>query len=366
MAKLLMISGYGATNISEKGAFYQTLEEFRKHWERIDILCPRGSEAGGTKEFFGNVFVHQSPWPLVCQPWFIAKKGAELYRKHGFDLVTCHEYPPFYNGWGASKLYKRLGISAVLEIMHIPGYPKAANIKEMFYRFLARRILPLTSRWVKGIRVINEHETPDFLVAAGIERKKIFYAPAFYIDLATFRPVETEKKYDCIFVGRLATNKGIDLFIDAVAAAGVRALIVGDGPLRQHVQSRIEVENLQNTVAMHGWAQDSREIATLLNRSRILVMPSLNEGGPRVVLEALACGVPVVATPVGIVPDVLAGQKGGVQVLWDVKEMTDAIKGILGNPSRYAQMAAEGPRIAERFERSAAIANYASALQRFL
>ena len=56
---------------------------------------------------------------------------------------------------------------------------------------------------------------------------------------------------------------------------------------------------LEINIVFHGWAKDSYEVAELLNKSRILVMPSYNEGGPRVAVEAMAFGGPGFSKPVG-------------------------------------------------------------------
>ena len=85
MAKLLMITGRGSAidlASGEKGAFYNTLEEFHKYWERIDIIIPRagGSPVESPLAPFDNVFLHPSPWPLIFQSFWILKKGREIYR----------------------------------------------------------------------------------------------------------------------------------------------------------------------------------------------------------------------------------------------------------------------------------------------
>ena len=127
MKKLLFISGDIALIKGQKGPFYYLLEEFSKYWERIDIISPRVSkealaEAGGAVlQPFPNVFLHPSPWHLIFQPWFIAKKGKELFKEHKFDLFGVHSYPPFYNEMGGLKLHKKIKVPFVLECHHITG-----------------------------------------------------------------------------------------------------------------------------------------------------------------------------------------------------------------------------------------------------
>ena len=109
MPKLLMITGLGSAKdlaSGKKGAFYNTLEEFHKYWDRVDIICPRVDEKLKVQSLFGNVYLHISPWPLFFQPLFFIRKILELHKKINFDLMTVHEFPPFYNGIGARLLWQ--------------------------------------------------------------------------------------------------------------------------------------------------------------------------------------------------------------------------------------------------------------------
>ena len=120
----------------------------------------------------------------------------------------------------------------------------------------------------------------------------------------------------------------------------------------------------QLPVTSFGWAKDSIEVASLLNQSKVLVMPSYNEGGPRVVLEAMACGVPVLATPVGMVPDIIKdGESGGV-IDWNPVDISQKAQELLENTDKYQKYQASGLQIARNFEKQAAIKNYAEKLQK--
>src|SRR3989344_7407101 len=92
--KLLMITGLGSARdlaSGKKGAFYNTLEEFHKYWDRIDIIAPRiyrglTSREIEVKPLFENVFIHISPWPLVFHPLWFLKKGLEIYKEQKLRL----------------------------------------------------------------------------------------------------------------------------------------------------------------------------------------------------------------------------------------------------------------------------------------
>jgi len=311
MAKLLMITGLGSAKdlaSGKKGAFYSTLEEFHKYWDRIDIIAPRiKNHESRTMNLFGNVFVHVSPWPLILHPFWFLKKGVEIYKEQKFDLMTVQEFPPFYNGIGARLLWHRIKVPYILEIMHIPGYPRAASFKEKFYRGLMKIFVKFDSAKAKTVRVINKKQTPDFLKKAGISERKLFYIPAFYIDLEVFNKKNVEKKYDLVFAARLEKNKGITNLIKAVELVkrqkpAVTLLVIGGGPLKQRLQEYIYKNGLSENIIFSGWLETAQDVSLAYNRAGIFVSPSLNEGGPRVALEAMACGTSVVVSNVASLP----------------------------------------------------------------
>ena len=284
-------------------------------------------------------------------------------------MVTVHEYPPFYNGIGTRLLWSKIKLPYILEIFHIPGYPKAASLKEKIYRLLFYSFIKYDSKKSKAVRVMNS-QIAEKLANLGIPESKIKLIPAIYIDLDIFRPMNLEKKYDLIFVGRLAKNKGIYLLLEAASKLKIqnsnfKMLVIGNGPLRKKLEVISKKLGLKDNIVFHGWAKDSHEVARLLNQSKILVMPSYNEGGPRVVVEAMACGLPILATPVGIVADIIKDGQLGQLIDWDAEDIAKKASYFFVKESiqKYSESAIE---IATRFEKKSAIKNYAERLQELI
>jgi len=360
-----MISGDRSLAEGKRGAFYNTLEEFHKYWERIDIISPkiRNQPAINNHRLFENVYIHPSSRSLWFQPRYIAEKGLELYKKTHFDLMTVHEYAPFYNGWGARMLFNKIRVPYVLELHHITGFPKSANLKEKLYLFLSKIFLKFDARKAVAVRIVNE-SLKNFLVhEAKIPTAKVVDISSMYIDLDIFKPTTVAKKYDLIFVGRLAANKGIDLFIKSVRISGTSAIIVGDGLERGRIEKLIEKYGLKDKINLIGWVKDSQAVADLINQSKILVMTSFNEGGPRVVLEAMACKVPVLATPVGIANDVIKKYKAGGIIDWNPTNIAKKIQQFLNDSPTYEICRNACLEAAKKFEKKEAIKNYAERLQ---
>jgi glycosyltransferase involved in cell wall biosynthesis len=152
-------------------------------------------------------------------------------------------------------------------------------------------------------------------------------------------------------------------------------LIVGDGPLSASLKLQVSAGGgsafggksltLENNVIFHGFAKDSSEIAELMNKSKILVMPSYNEGGPRVVLEAMACGVPVFATNVGLMPD-FAGKNAVKIIDWNAEDIASKAKELLENEDELNRLSQAGVEVSKQFEKKAATKNYADKLKEFV
>jgi len=367
--KLLFISGDTALAQGKKGPFYYLLEEFSKYWERIDIICPKTSQK--IFNVFGNVFIHSSNKSRILQPWFILKKGTELYKEQKFDIFGIHSYPPFYNDIGGCWLHDKIKTPYVLEVMHIVGYPRAGNLKEWVYKILNRLFIKYSARKAEMIRVINQVQVPEFLKKAGVNREKIKYVPAFYIDLDIFKPQNIEKKYDVVFSGRMAKNKGINLLLKAIKKSktqipNIKLIIVGSGPLEIRIKSYIKKNRLENNVIFAGWLPGTEDVARAYNQSEIFVMPSFNEGGPRVNLEAMNCKLPVITTRVGLMLDIIEDNKNGFFVDWNVDDISEKIILLLKDENLRRKIAENGYNLVQQFERKKAIKNYAEAYQNLL
>lgn len=363
--KLLMISGDRSLLQGKQGAFYATLQEFHSHWERIDVITPRAAELPlSPKEFFGNVFFHPCPYGLLAQPWWIEQKGKELIAAHGHQVMTVHEYPPFYNGIGARRLIRGTKVPAVYEIHHLIGEPQPASFTEWIGRCMSRLWLKSDLKPAVKIRTVNG-TVRDTLVHWGVESNRIAVVPSFYLDRDVLKPdASVTKKYDVVFCGRLAVNKGLLETIQAVASLpGATLLVIGDGEVRASAEALAKSLGVVDRVTFCGWLPTQNDVMKSIQSAKMLVMHSKSEGGPRVSLEAMAVGMPVIATKVGVMPDVIQDGVNGILTGGTVAELAGHIKKLLADDGLRSRMGAEATKIIERFEKKKLIKDYADFLK---
>ena len=357
-----MIGGDRSVLQGKKSAFWYTLEEFSKHWDRIDVICPKvkNSRTKIQEPIHGNVYFHPSPKRLWYQPFWIYKKGKELHEKIKFDAMTVHEYPPFYNGIGARWLYKKTFIPYELEIHHIVGYPKSASFFEYIGRLMSLFYLPIDAHTAAAVRTVNE-KTKNQLERWGIPGNKIQVVPSFYLDRKLLSSIKDQPiKYDLATCARLVKNKGIEELIQAVKFLPELSLvIIGDGPEMRNIHNLVCKKGINNRVTLKGWLPTQKDVMETIKSARIFVMNSKSEGGPRILLEAMAIGMPVISTPVGIVNDVISSNVNGVISTGSAHNLSYKIKALMADEALQKKIGKEARKVMDKFDRSTLIKNYA-------
>lgn len=159
--------------------------------------------------------------------------------------------------------------------------------------------------------VVTTEEMKDYIIQHyGLLKDKIVVIPN-YINTSVFKPLPEVRKEPgrICFVGALKRAKNLSLLLQAMRGIkGIRLVVIGNGPLRNDLveeskELNIDVQFLGNL--------PNYELPMELNRSEIFVLPSLYEGHPKALLEAMACGLPVIGTNVpGIREVIVHGQTG--------------------------------------------------------
>ena len=155
------------------------------------------------------------------------------------------------------------------------------------------------------------------------------------VDTQRFHPNgHTIKDIDILFIGRLSIEKGVGDFLRAAKqlSASTRIVIIGDGGLRKKLED--QANHLQCEIDFKGWI-DNELLPQYIRRSMIQVVPSISEPQGRVVLEAMACGVPVVGADTGGIPEMIIHRVNGWLVPPnDPQSLANTIKKVLSDEKK--------------------------------
>lgn len=176
----------------------------------------------------------------------------------------------------------------------------------------------------------------------GVPERKINVIPNGLNDL--FKPIDqvearrtagidsrAGKRKLILFCGRFSYEKGVENLINAVKILNeddilFDLLLVGEGPDKSKIRDLVKSYGLENRVSFKDEVEHE-DVPVLMNSADIFCLPSLSEGCPNVVIESLACGLPVVAMRVGGVPEILTSPEYGIMVQeQNVLELSEALK----------------------------------------
>jgi glycosyltransferase involved in cell wall biosynthesis len=343
------------TRLEQGGAPLTLLETVqrldRKQFE-IDLV------AGQTEDIDRNLDLSDSGFdlPIISVPTL--RRSVHPFRDlralfHLIRIIKSGDYDVVHTHTSKAGILGRLaasicGVRVIVHSSHgtiLHGYfsPAVTAVFALFEKIVAamsHKIICLTR---KEIREYLE---------AGIGREDQFTYIFNGIDIEAFesrvgdrQSLRKELRLEqdhvvCVSVGRLVPVKGqcdlLDAFAEAYATSPeLRLLLVGDGELRKDLEEQIERLGIGEVTRLVGWRED---VAELLDACDIFVLTSLNEGLGLVLVEAMAKKLPVVATAVGGVPEVVDdGQTGHLVPAQDPSAIAAAITHLAANkPVRTA------------------------------
>lgn len=367
-ARLLMLSGDRDVSTGRRGPFHTTLGGLAAEFDRIDVLAPR-AEGAQRVEPYPGVHVEPAPVSRLRQSAWMRRRGADLLQRHGHGLIVTHDYGIFANGRAAAWLSRRCNTPFVSEIHHVPGHPKRAQWWEPLAKFIYRAYLTSVARRAAAIRVVNRREVPDLLSAWGVPRERMLILPSAYIDRKVFAPGEVVREFALGFVGRLVANKNLGYVTHVFAALAsqdsqARFVIAGQGPENNPLRRKLTRTGILDRVTFIDWLDSPSDLANLYRRMRALIAPSLSEGGPRVCLEAMACGTPVFATPVGVMPETIDHGANGWLLPWSPDVGAKLVSGTLRDSDGLSAVGRAARAATKRFEKPAVLGAYAAAYRR--
>lgn len=272
-----------------------------------------------------------------------------LLRSFKPDVVHVHNL--FFRTTEAAsllKLWNRVPLVATLHLGQMDG--QAGMLKTLTHAYEAtwgRLLVRLSDHVIAVSKAVAEHalglgrgSRPLTVIPNGVDTRVFFPCP----------DPRREEKEVVLFVGRLVPNKGPETLVRAAPLVlerkpQARFVVVGDGPLKEHLQRQAHRLDVGHAVRFLGIRHD---VPDLMREASLLVRPSTLEGMPLTVLEAMATGLPVVATPVGGTPELIRdGENGYLFPVGDSEAMAQRILRLLDTPSLAREMGSRGRRQVE-------------------
>ena len=280
-----------------------------------------------------------------------------MFRRGRYDIVHTHSSKAGVLGRIAARAAR---VRAIVHTVHGWGFNDRQPL-------LVNRTFTAAERWCAGFTdalvTVTPHDTAVGL-ALGIGRSALYTTIRSGIDVAHFRSPRRPRQEvrdelglpaDAPVVAsvmRLAPQKAPLDFVDAAGrllreVRDARILIVGDGPLRQAAEARCRALGIRERVVFTGLRTD---VADLLAASDVLALASLWEGLPRVIPQAMAAGLPVVATAVaGNAEAVTDGVTGVLVPPGEPAALGSALAALLADRTRAAAMGAAGRARVDEF-----------------
>ena len=252
--------------------------------------------------------------PMVSRPfngWLCARTLHAPLREFTPDVVLSYWLYP--DGFGAMHAARRAGLPLVVGARGSDLRVRDAISKRLTRPVLhaAQRIL-VVSEDLGRVAARDYDADPARIRAIPNGCDATIFHPQSRADARAALGVDTGIEL-VVYVGRLVPEKGLRELLDAMTALApqrpkLQLALIGDGPMRAELESRINADPTLR-VFLPG-AQGPQEVARWMAASDLVTLPSYSEGHPNVLVEALACGRPVVATPVGGIPEVVDTECG--------------------------------------------------------
>ena len=318
---------------------------------------------------------HEVPitrYPLFQYPPYtlaLATKLATLCREHPIDILHAHYAIPHAVSAYLCRQMLGAGAPKIVTTLHgtditLPGPA------ESFYEIT--RFSLQQSDGVTAVSGYLARETQDrFCTDCPAE---IIYN---FIDLERFSPTRFDAvrraKYACpdeLLIGHLSNFRWvkrpqdvIKIFHRIVQHLPARLLLVGDGPDRETAERIAEELGVNDRIYFVGSDQNIEELLPLLD---LFLLPSEQESFGLAALEAMACGVPVIASRVGGLPELVTEGSGFLFPVRDVEAMSRKAIEILSDPAAHAALKQGARERATAFERTTTVDQYEAYYRRVL
>jgi glycosyltransferase involved in cell wall biosynthesis len=326
---------------------------FAERGLEVVLVCPESEEISSLADACTAVGVHVERLTLSLQmgasgTFTRLSRLVRLLRAAKIDVLHLHLIG-YTGGRWAVLAGKLAAVPALICTVHLaPSGPESRRVQ------LERRIINLlvdrfiaVSRFTQQLQVRHLHQSArkTVVIPNAVELKRYRDLPAESRDAVRRKQGIPSDAAVIGCVARLSEGKGLNYLVDAMPDIVERvphahALLVGDGPLRADLERHATERGVRDRVHFAGYHQD---IPAWLAAMDVFVLPSLSEALPLSILEAMAAGLPVVATAVGGIPEVVEdGVNGRLIPVKDARALATAVVDVLSNPALAEQLGLAG------------------------
>ncbi len=303
---------------------------------------PRESRFESISVYHPRFFILPKLYSLAAWTFPMAIRGLvrKLHRESPLDLIHAHTLFP--DGYGASIVAKELGIPLVITTHGGDAYtrPAQSRIQNRACRkaiINSDRVISV-SKWLSGfVKKLGALDEQLEVIPNVVDRTIFSMQDSTECRKTLSLPIDNRI---VLYVGNLVPIKGLDYLIRAFSAVTLKApdaklYLVGKGTQREAlIQLRDEL-GLADSVHLVG-SKPHDQLPYWFNAADLFVLPSIKEGLGTVLLEAMSCGRPSVASDAGGIPEILTDQSAGLLVKpQDVQALTDGILAGIERPWDY-------------------------------
>jgi len=319
-------------------------------YPRIPGLSPRSFLRGEVGEDYtlDGVDVEAFTYPALpglsraTNGWMASRALVPRMRRFEPDLVLAYWVYP--DGAAAKRAARRLGVPCI-----VGARGSDIHVRTGLNAHLTRRTL----QGLDAILTVSHAMRDTAIATFGADPERV-HPVVNGIDTDVFHPRDRQAMRSKLgvpadarlitYVGRFVEAKGMRELLQAFQALAaqdprVRLALVGDGVMREELAGLVQATGLGGRVTMTGGLEPA-QVAEWICASDLLTLPSWSEGYPNVVVEALACGVPVVATDVGGTREIIDDSKGLLIPPRDERVLAQALSQALSHPWDHAAIAA--------------------------
>jgi glycosyltransferase involved in cell wall biosynthesis len=293
-------------------------------------------------------FTSKHPFELIRSGSAVYEKFKEL--EQNFDLIHYHN-PAYF----LLSHYKKKLNTPLIQTIH--GSPTRVKRNIFFEKNLALikqsiYFVLFTSFALKRVdaTIVVASEEKRFLQEKwNVPEEKVFFIPTA-VDTTLFKPIKTKKDIDLLFAGRFSPKKRVEDIVQAAAEIvkskpNLKVALVGGKPQDfsyNRIVSLIKNFNLQKNIQIIP-PVDFVKLRSYYNRSKIFVLPSIEEGLPKVLLEAMACEIPAVVSNIcGNLDAVKENYNGLFVEPLKVKQLVEKINYLLDSPQERKRLGKNG------------------------